>query len=460
MHRIFLPATCPRKLGFGFFLLLVACSSPAPTPLPTSPPIPLAGTAVPSATNTTTATVNPSLADTPAATVTLTPSVESDQTPNAVGASMPAPPSARKGGAVDNNPWFMSQLITYFSQIGPYPPEPPIARPAEVNPLTGLSVPDPALLHRRVILARLMNNPSARPQTGLNEADLVFEELIDERNGVVALTRLTAVYLGTPDATIRPMRSVRLVNPSLADMFDGALVHSGASKGMNFLLSKIPVTSIGEDFNHLAYCAIGIPGKTLTWATTTVQHLHDYLKTKGLERPALLRGFEFSPAPPGGAPASMVGFDHLPFPVTTVGTVVWKYDAVSGNYLRFANGNPHNTLQYQVTGRWGGACQEATQPVVTQVHAANVLLINAPHHPTDPNDFTEDTNKFTDIFIELTGSGPATVFRDGVRITGTWQRPTLQHFFKFVDANGNVIPLKPGNTWFEIVPPGYAPTVR
>lgn len=354
----------------------------------------------------------------------------------------------------------MSQLITYFSQPGPTTPDPSIARAPNVNPLTGLAVSDPSLLNRRVILARVMNDPSARPQTGLNEADLVFEELIDQRNGIAALTRFTAVYLGSENPTIRPMRSVRIINPSLAWMFDGVLVHSGASKGMNFLLSKIPVTTIGEDFNVKAYCAIGIPGKTLTWATTTVSHLHDYLISKHLEKPSSPRGFEFSEGTPEGAPASYVGFDHLPFPITTVGTVVWKYDSATGAYLRFANGVPHNTLQYQVKGTWGGACQQSTDPVASQVHAANIVLINAPHHPTDPNDFTEDVNKFTNIFIELTGSGPAMVFRDGKQIKGSWRRSTLLNFIQFVDANGTEIHLKPGNTWFEVVPPSYSPIVH
>jgi Protein of unknown function (DUF3048) N-terminal domain/Protein of unknown function (DUF3048) C-terminal domain len=445
----------PHYLVFVLLLsMLVACSSPSPTPPPTAVRIVVTATPVPTATAAPTATLTPSPTDTSVPTSTPTPTMT-----ETTAASHP-PPVVPKGSVVDNDLWFMSQLINYFSQIGPHPPEPAIAREADVDPLTGLKVPDPALLQRRVVLARIMNDPSARPQTGLNEADLVFEELIDQRNGIAALTRLTGVYLGVPDATIRPLRSARLVNPSLADMFDGALVHSGASNGMRFLLSKVPVTNIDELFDPRAFCAIGDPRKTLTWVTTTVSHMYDYLKSKGLEKPVPLRGFEFSADPASGAQASSIGFDHLPFPVKTVGTVLWKYDAASGNYLRFANGSPHNTLQYQVTGTWGGACQEATQPIISQVHAANVVVINAPHHPTDPHDFTEDTNNFTNIFIELTGSGPAVVFRDGMQISGTWRRPTLQHFFQFLDANGNPIPLKPGNTWFEIVPPSYAPTVH
>lgn len=437
-------------------LALVACSSPAPSPTPSPPATVLINTPLPSATATITGTWTSVPTET--ATSTATPTVTNTPSPSPTTSRPPA--GSSKGSVVDNNLWFMSQLINYFSQVGPYPSSPPISRAADINPLTGLAVPDPALLQRRVILARVMNDPKARPQTGLNEADLVFEELIDQRNGFAALTRFTAVYLGIPEATIRPMRSVRLINPSLTDMFGGALVHSGASKGMNFLLSKIPITSIGQDFNPGAYCAIGDPVKTLTWATTTVSHLHDYLKSKGLERSVPLRGFDFTSTSAGGAPAASIGFDHPPFPVSTVGAVLWKYDPTSGTYLRFANGTPHNSLQYGITGRWGGACQETGDPVVSQVHAANVVLINALHHPTDPNDFTEDTNKFTNIFIELTGSGSATVFRDGIEINGTWKRPSLEDFIQFEDAGGNAISLKPGNTWFEIVPPGYLPTIR
>jgi hypothetical protein len=350
----------------------------------------------------------------------------------------------------------MGPLLAYFSNVGAYPPEPPIARPANENPLTGLAA-DPAVLQRRVILARLMNDAVARPQTGLNEADLVFEELIDQLNGVIALTRLTAVYLGVPDATIRPFRSARLVNPSLSAMFDGALVHSGASKDMNYLLHNIPIVSIGEDFDHRAFCHIGTPGKTLTWATTTVTHLHDYLQGKGLEKPAALRGFQFSPNAPGGSPAASIAFDHLPFPVRTVGKVTWRYDAASGNYLRFANDAPHNTLQYAVQGSWGGDCQPTGDTVTAQIHAANVIILNAVHQASE---FIEDSNNFSNIFIELTGSGRVQIARDGVIVTGTWQRPTLQHFFKFLDNAGNEIPLKPGNSWIEIMPTGYNPTIQ
>jgi hypothetical protein len=355
----------------------------------------------------------------------------------------------------------MGQLITYFSNLSVYPPEPIPSRAPNVDPLTGLEVADPTLLQRRPVLARLGNDPKARPQAGLNQADLVFEEMIDQLNGLVALTRLTAVYLGT-NATMRPFRSIRPVNASLQPMFDGALAHSGASKDGRFLFSQLPWASpvtkslnLDDLWYGSAYCQIGT--SYVTRMASTVDRIHQVLTSKGLEKAVPLRGFDFSSLPPAGTHANVIAFDHLPWPIKTVGTMQWNYDSGSGRYLRFASGAPHDTQEFAVSGPWGGACSVTGAITTEQVSAANVLIINADYEPTN---FIEDENDFYSAFVELTGSGSASVFRDGVQIKGTWHRPSLQHFFQFLDGNGNTITLKPGNTWFEIAPLSYVPTIQ
>ncbi len=365
-----------------------------------------------------------------------------------------AAPPAWSG--IGRNVWFMAPSINYFSKLGAYPPEAITSRPANANPLTGLQVADATLLQRRPLLARIGNDASARPQTGLNQADLVFEELIDQRNGVFATTRFTAVFLGQ-NGTIRPFRSARPVNASLTPMFDGALAHSGASKDTRYLLSKLPWTRLNLDdlFAPAAYCTIGSGFQTRF--ASTVQHLQDYLTARGLEKAVPLRGFDFDAAPASGTPVKSIGLDHLPWPIGAAGTTVWSYDATAGRYYRYINGAAHNTLQYGITPGWGRACSIAGSISTTQVSAANVVVLDAEYQPTN---FIEDSNNFASAFVELTGSGVARIYRDGVQITATWRRPTLQHFFQFVDASGNTITLKPGNTWFEIAPLNYAPTVR
>ena len=59
------------------------------------------------------------------------------------------------------------------------------------------------------------------------------------------------------------------------------------------------------------------------------------------------------------------------------------------------------------------------------------------------------------IEIQVWGEGPATLFRDGLRYEGRWQRNDSKNMLTFTDLDGNVLPFKPGNTWVEVVPTYY-----
>ena len=55
---------------------------------------------------------------------------------------------------------------------------------------------------------------------------------------------------------------------------------------------------------------------------------------------------------------------------------------------------------------------------------------------------------------DVFGSGVVVVFRDGVALEGRWERSVITDFFKFVDPDGNEIPLAPGSTWVQLTPLG------
>jgi len=82
-------------------------------------------------------------------------------------------------------------------------------------------VQDPAVLQRRPLLVRIGNDPEIRPQSGLSQADMVFEEAIEDFTG----TRFTAVIWSKDPDPLRPIRSARLLTIQLGYMFDGVLVH-------------------------------------------------------------------------------------------------------------------------------------------------------------------------------------------------------------------------------------------
>jgi hypothetical protein len=132
----------------------------------------------------------------------------------------------------------------------------------------------------------------------------------------------------------------------------------------------------------------------------------------------------------GGDPATII---NIPFPKRTSETE-WRYDPDSGHYLRWVSGEPLVDFSNN-----------------QQISAANVVVYYADHLPTD---IVEDSNGATSIRIMVNGEGRAQVFRDGKVVEGLWRTNGAQTP-EFVFPNGEPIPLKPGNSWIEVVPTDY-----
>jgi hypothetical protein len=136
-------------------------------------------------------------------------------------------------------------------------------------------------------------------------------------------------------------------------------------------------------------------------------------------------------APEGGEPAQHI---YIPYPSRDM-VVDYRYDADSGSYLRWNAGEPHLDA---TTGE--------------QLSVTNVAVVYATHVDAD---FYEDypRTNHPSVQIQLWGTGPAVVFRDGQAFEGLWARPNRDDMLVFRDAAGQVpIPLKPGNTWVQLVP--------
>ncbi len=432
-----MPFMIRRRLPALIFLAAIfvaGCEPVTPTPRPTWTPRP-------------TATLEPD--DTPTPFPTETPLAQPTLRTS-------AQLSPKPGTATDINPVIRTgvrdPLIPVF---GPFPPVPVPARPASLNPLTGLNA-NAAALQRRPILARIGNDQKAREQqwqAGLNAADIVFEELIDILGTQYANTRYTAVYLSNDPPLIGPIRSGRVINLQIAPMLDGALSNAGASNGTRWIFSQTPMINLDEFFNMPAYCyekTHGYQGRLYT----TGPRLREYMGQKRWDKPVPLYGFNFSASTPaGGQPISSIALTQAPWPKWSA--LQWKYDSSNGSYLRFTTGSPHIDNSYAVNAKWGNGadCIVTGEQTQSQVRAANVVVLYARHEKTN---IIEDSNNAVSVMITLTGQGDATFFRDGQMVRGKWQRKSEQEFFNFTDASGNSYGLKPGNTWFEIVPIGYS----
>jgi hypothetical protein len=315
----------------------------------------------------------------------------------------------------------------------PTPSPSPTARPENVNPLTGEVVPDPAVLDRVPVILKISNWPGqyVRPQAGINSADLIFEHY---NEGWFA-TRWSAVYLGKDPERVGPVRSGRLIDLELPAIYKGVLACSGFSNGVLEIMKnsdlypdRIASPSVGvgqpvfyRDFSRdvpLEHTMYSSPALVREWAAA-----------HGVSgRQAGLDGMVFSDAPTvAGQPARVI---RIPWRYQDA---EWRYDEASERYLRWTDGVPHTDA---LDGR--------------QLSAANVVVLYVPQWNT--NIIEDPHSGALSIQFALWDSNRAIIFRDGVRIDGFWQRWKREDMLTLTDDKANPIPLKVGNTFFEVIP--------
>lgn len=307
--------------------------------------------------------------------------------------------------------------------------------PANVNPLTGETVADTALLAHRPLAIKVSNSSAVvRPQSGLNNADLIFEHYAEG-----GITRFTAVYYSQGAELVGPIRSGRLIDLEIPKMYDAAFAYSGSSAPVRDLVrsSNFFDRVISPDFGHDGFWRdyeIGNPNKP-GWETlyTNTDTLRRLLQQRGLDNaPLLPANMAFNEAPPpNGAAVASLSFQYL-------GTnVFWQYDAGSQLYLRWVDGEPHLDANTNA-----------------QLNFRNVIAVAANHVDTLILEDEVGGGNYS-IEIQLWGEGPVSIFRNGQRYDGRWRRSDPTHMITFYDLAGNVIPLAPGNSFFQVVPLGF-----
>lgn len=315
-----------------------------------------------------------------------------------------------------------------------FPPEGygPDGFPAGINPLTGLKV-DPTNLARRPLLIKVENLPrNHRPQFGLNRADLVFEYYTEEGS-----TRFAAVFYGQDSPQVAPIRSARWFDMHLVRMYKAVLLYGGAYTRLwdQLVRSDFGTRLVVEGSNSCpALCRYDPNGDNLLSANTA--EMAAYLQGRGIDNsPQNLEGMFFQqPTPAVGEPGVQL-FTRFSGAIYNR----WDYDAQTGGYLRFAETQDDlsrtNEVYAPLTDRIDGA----------QISASNVVVILAPYIRPDPNASTEVVD------INLSGSGPAYLFRDGQVFAVQWQRAEVGSVLRLADVYGQPVAFKPGRTWFEVM---------
>ncbi len=383
-------------------------------------------------------------------TPTKTPRPEVTQAPPATPTPVPptataVPPTAAP--ATDTpTPEAASELFPAVTQSADQPISTNIVatlppRQPGVSILTGLRPADPAVLDRRPLAVKVDNDPAVIPQTGLGNADIVVET---RKEG--CLTRFTAIYQSQSAPKIGSIRSARLIDIELPVIFDAILAYSGA---VGPVQQKLSQSDLGRQFLTQS------SGGALFRDPKIAVPFNLFANTEAGWKVVAQKGWNKTPnpsaawvfseaAPANGAPASRADFTYTKlYPHLKIG---WTYDANSGRWRRTIGGKP--------------AIDKADGQ---QLSAANVVILGANHVqtliPEQGTKLTQGACSNASIEIQLWGEGPAKILRDGKVYEGKWVRADRHAPFRFVNAQGQDIPLKPGNSWWQIVPMDVKVTV-
>jgi hypothetical protein len=306
--------------------------------------------------------------------------------------------------------------------------------PAGVSPLTGLTVQKPDNLVLSPALVSITNFPvTARPQAGLSFSPFVFEMYIGE-----GMTRFLALFYGDyptkgedpkitlDDDRIGPVRSGRLPFESLRELYNGFLVMASASANVRANLSSY-TNIFGSDTNDINSALI---------SATKLEEIAG--KNPDRVDQGSLTGLRFDPAAPQGGQTA----NKIWIPYNYLNQVLWKYDAASGAYLRFQDNADGKTF-IEATDRLN------KEPLTYE----NVVVLFAEHQAK--------AETLININLMYIDKMPALLFRDGkvypiywTTANDTYEKTTGKvRPIRFIDAQGNPFPLKPGQTWVEIVQP-------
>ncbi len=310
--------------------------------------------------------------------------------------------------------------------------------PKGINPLTGLPVTDPEILDRRPLAVKISNGPRGiRPQWGLSFADHVIEYYQEAER-----TRFNAIFYGHDASTAGPIRSARFVDEHIIRMYKSFFAFGSADARV---LERLYGTELSERFASISdaacppttdfpLCRTEPVGKNHLITDTTV--LRQHFDQKGVDSSQqTLIGLFFQAVPPesGSTPGNSLTLRYSKSFYNR-----WEYDPAYNKYVRYQDAS----IDYS-----GGSGEQYT--ILTDrltgepIRADNVVVIIAEYIP-----FLENPEIWE---INLLGEGQAYLFRDGNVYDITWSRNNDGDLFALTSAEGDLIPLRPGSTWFQII---------
>ena len=272
-------------------------------------------------------------------------------------------------------------------------------------------------LDRPALAVKIENNPIAYPLSGLDDAEVVYEELVEG-----GLTRFMAIYHCTDSEQAGPVRSARLVDPAIMKPYTSILAFAGANDIVDQALEEAELVLLTEGTKGFERIAReGITSEHTLYVDT--RPVRKQGEAEFSDPPVEI--FRFGDVPKGAKKTTTVNIEFS-------GATHVRYDWDGKKWLRFDGDAP--------------LLDDSGEQIAVQ----NVLI---EEHDIELSTEIVDTAGNPSVEIsDQTGTGRAVLFRDGRAIPGSWTRDNIEDPVTFETKNGDEMELKRGTTWIELVP--------
>jgi hypothetical protein len=301
-----------------------------------------------------------------------------------------------------------------------------LVKPPATCPLTGVEPASGKVPDRPALAIKVENLPEARPQAGIESADVVYEEPVEG-----GITRFIVLFQCHDSKRVGPVRSARFTDVDILPQY-GTQTLFGFAGGAPPVEQRIQDSGLNDvNFQQpkAEHAYVRDPNRSAP---------HDlYTSTGGLYRAG---------GTDGGKPDEVLQFsDDLPAPAKRASKVELNFSNTADVFWTFAKGKGRWVRSYDTgpADLENGHSISATNVVVQIVKLKDTGIVDAAGNPSPE--------------VVATGKGKCLVFRNGRVVRGTWSRPKLHDVTTYEDAKGNEIPLATGTTWIELFPGTVAP---
>lgn len=283
------------------------------------------------------------------------------------------------------------------------------------SPLTGEKVTED-LAERPVTGVMIENSPEARPQSGLQDAGVVFEAIAEG-----GITRFLAMYQEDQPKLVGPVRSLRPYYLDWAMGFNSSVAHVGGSEEALRLARNLSEFRDLDQFSGGAYFYRSTDRFAPHNVYTKSKLLDKYSKSKGFTSSSFTSIERKKPKPADSATARTINVGYS----SSLFGVKYEYNKKNNRYMRSLAGKPHIDRE---SGK-----QIYTDVVVVMKMDWSVAASGHSIYGT-------------------TQGGEVVIFQDGLVKKGKWSKKSRTDNIKFENAEGEPIKLNPGKTWFSALP--------